>query len=576
MQGFRTLLNVILKKENFSKFIFLLFLSFLLVFLESISLVSLASLGSILSDNEILLNSIFKIDYNFNYVEILFCIVIFFTLKNIFLIIYNYSQAKFAGKLFFIQSKDLFLNFSSRSYLSKIQKKPEELIRKISSDSISAIDYLFVIFNLIKEFMLLIGIVVLLFLSNNHPVLIIFFIFSIIGIIFFRIFKNFLKKISNKFIDGQTKIISILNQTFGSLKENFIYKNHAYLEKRFDKLLYDVRNFYFYRAFIISLPRITFEITALIAIIIAAFFMFNNSSVEKEIINKISLLAVISIRLIPSFNTITTNLSMIKIYQNFFNIVQKDLQSNKFRISSKDKNLINLKSTKPTLINFEKEIKYSNVNFAYPGSKKKLFNNAKITITKKNIIGIYGASGSGKTTLIDYLIGLLDLPKNKININGKLITNKFEFENELIGYVPQDSFLLNDTIKNNIIFNRKQKKIKDSQIKLAIQLARINNFVNELPKKENTIIGHDGIFLSGGQKQRIVIARAILLKPKLLILDEATNALDKNTEKEIIEDISRIKKKMSILLITHDNDLIKKCDVVFGIKNRKISLIKKN
>lgn len=575
MQGINTLLNVILKKGNLSKFIFLLFLSFSLVFLEAISLVSLASLGSILSDNEILLNSIFKINYNFNYVEILFCIVVFFTLKNVFLIIYNYSQAKFAGKLFFIQSKELFLNFSSKSYLRKIQKKPEELIRKISSDSISAIDYLFVIFNLIKEFLLLIGIVVLLFMSNNHPVLIIFFIFSIIGIIFFRIFKNFLKKISNKFIDGQTKIISILNQTFGSLKENFIYKNHAYLEKRFDKLLYDVRNFYFYRAFIISLPRITFEVTALIAIIVAAFFMFNSSSVEKDLINKISLLAVISLRLIPSFNTITTNLSMIKIYQNFFNIVQKDLKSNKLSVSLKDKSFINSKSTKPKLINFEKKIKYSNVNFVYPGSKKKLFNSAEITITKNNIIGIYGASGSGKTTLIDYLIGLLDLPKNKININGKLITSKFEFENELIGYVPQNPFLLNDTIKNNIIFNRKQKKIKDSQIKSAIQLARINNFVNELPKKENTIIGHDGIFLSGGQKQRIVIARAILLKPKLLILDEATNALDKNTESEIIKDISRIKKKMSILLITHDSELIKKCDVVFRIKNKKISSIKK-
>ena len=99
-----------------------------------------------------------------------------------------------------------------------------------------------------------------------------------------------------------------------------------------------------------------------------------------------------------------------------------------------------------------------------------------------------------------------------------------------------------------------------------------DHFVNELPKKENTVIGHDGIFLSGGQKQRIVIARAMLFKPKILILDEATNALDKTTENEIINDISRIKKNMSIILITHDSELIKKCDVVFKIKNKKISI----
>jgi len=570
MERFKSLLNIILKKENFFKFIILFFLAFLLVFLEAISLISLASLASFLTNNEILLNTILKLNYNFSFKEILLCIAIFFSLKNIFLIIYNFLQAKFAGQLFFSQSKDLFLNFSNRSYLKKIQNKPEELIRKISSDSIAAIDYLFVVFNLIKEFMLLIGIVVLLFASNNHPVLIIFFIFLIIGLIFYKIFKSFLKKISDKFISGQTKIISILNQTFGSLKENFIYKNNSYLEKKFGKSLYDVRDFHFYKAFIIGLPRITFEFTALIMIIIVALFLFANGNVESDLINKISLLAVISLRLIPSFNTITSGLSMIKIYQNFFNIIQDDLQNDK--LLKENKNDVDLANNKPTLINFDKQLEYSNINFVYPGSKNKLFDEAKIVITRNKIIGIYGASGSGKTTLIDYLIGLLAISKNEISINDKIIKNKFEFKDNLIGYVPQNPFLLNDTIRNNIIFNRRKKRIKISQLFKAMKLAKIDQFVNKLPKKENTLVGHEGVFLSGGQKQRIVIARAILFKPKLLILDEATNALDKYTENEIINDITRIKKDMSIILITHDNELIKKCDVVFKIKNKKITI----
>lgn len=567
MQKLSILLKVILKKENFFKFSFLFFLSFLLVFLETISLVSLASLASIFTENEVLINTIFKINYDFDYKEILFCIVFFFLLKNLILVIYNFSQAKFAGKLFFTQSKNLFINFSRKTYLRKIQDRPEELIRKISSDSISAVEYLFIIFNLIKEFMLLIGITTLLFLSNNHPVLIIFSIFLIIGLTFYKIFKNFLKKISEKFINGQTKIIAILDQTFGSLKENFIYKNHNYLQKKFDDLLYDVRDFYFYRAFIISLPRITFEITALVVIIVLTFFMLANGNIEKDLVNKISLLVVIALRLIPSFNIITSNLSSIKIYQNFFNIVQKDLQSRKF-----ERDLNNMNSPKKSkLINFNNKLKYQEINFTYPGSKNKLFHHAEIEITKNKIIGIYGASGSGKTTLVDYLIGLLKLPKNKIYINGDLVQNQFEFEENLIGYVPQNPFLLNDTVKNNIIFNRKKKNISNSQISNAMNLARIKNFVNTLSKKENTIIGHDGIFLSGGQKQRIIIARAILLKPKLLILDEATNALDKNTEKEILNDISKIKKNMSIILITHDKELLNRCDIVFKIKNKKLN-----
>ena len=150
--------------------------------------------------------------------------------------------------------------------------------------------------------------------------------------------------------------------------------------------------------------------------------------------------------------------------------------------------------------------------------------------------------------------------------------NKKSYENINIGYVPQDTYISDDTIEENIGFNINKKDIDPTKIKEAIKSSNLDDFINNLPEKVNTYIGEDGVRISGGQKQRIGLARALYDDPNLLILDEATSALDNETEASIINEITKLKKDKIIIMIAHRLNTLKNCDKIITVKDKKIYL----
>jgi len=186
------------------------------------------------------------------------------------------------------------------------------------------------------------------------------------------------------------------------------------------------------------------------------------------------------------------------------------------------------------------------------------------------LIGIKGPSGSGKSTLADILLGLLSSTEGKV-----LVDNRDIFENLLswqkkASYVPQSIFLTDDKLSRNIALGIEDEKIDKKKLEEAVLAVELDGFVNSLPSGLDTIVGERGSRLSGGQKQRIGLARALYNNPRLLVLDETTNSLDKETEKKIIETILKIKDDKTIIFISHDKEVLKNCDLVYTINNKKV------
>ena len=220
-------------------------------------------------------------------------------------------------------------------------------------------------------------------------------------------------------------------------------------------------------------------------------------------------------------------------------------------------------SSKPDLGN----ISFQDISFSF--GEKKIFDNFNLEIEKNSILGVTGESGSGKSTLINILIGLLEPKKGKILFNGIDIRNFINDWQKSLGYVSQNIFLLDASLKENIAFGVPEEKIDYNQLDKAIKYANLDSLVKNLKDGFNTNIGEKGSKISGGQIQRIAIARELYRSPSVLILDEATTGLDYDNEKQIFDSISELKNKMIIIIVSHNKDTLNICDRLLDL-NKKI------
>ena len=219
-------------------------------------------------------------------------------------------------------------------------------------------------------------------------------------------------------------------------------------------------------------------------------------------------------------------------------------------------------------LGFNKKISLNHIYYHYPNASRTALKDINLSIPVLNTVGLVGTTGSGKTTIADIILSLLEAQQGTLKVDG-IVLNKHNQKawQRSIGYVPQQIFLLDDSIKRNIAFGINEKFIDDEKVMNAIETAQLSEFVDTLPKGLNTRVGERGSLISGGQLQRIAIARALYNEPDLIVMDEATSALDEETEKSLMNAILTIKGTKTILIISHRNSTIHGCDREINLNN---------
>jgi ATP-binding cassette, subfamily B, bacterial PglK len=219
---------------------------------------------------------------------------------------------------------------------------------------------------------------------------------------------------------------------------------------------------------------------------------------------------------------------------------------------------------------FERELRLEEVTFQYPTRDEPALRDVAFAIKARESFGIVGPTGSGKSTLLDVALGMLEPASGTISIDGRALSQLRDAWQRSIGYVPQDVYLVDDTLRANVALGWYGDEIDDVRVHEAVHLAGLDDVVAGLPNGVETIVGERGVRLSGGQRQRVGLARALYTRPTVLVLDEATSNLDQATEHRIVDTLAELRGGVTMIVVTHRQASVRHCDRLLYLERGRV------
>jgi ATP-binding cassette, subfamily B, bacterial PglK len=565
------LINLFKLLSNKKKIFFFLFILSFSIFsildVFGLYLLSYGISGIIDKDNiyklfNILSNNNIKVFDKWLLTDFYLFILLFFFIKNILLYSFYFLQAFFISNVSSDISSKLFKKFLQIDYLKFIKIDVAESSKNLTNDISRSIQLINIINIIIKEVILLLLIILIIFLLNIYFFISAIFLIITLLLIFKLFYSNKLNNLGMQHQHYVSKQIKRILDSFNLFIDIKLYKlvdffYSKYKEESYKKELTEQK-----LNLIINIPRLVIEV--FIVLLLYLFILL--FAVDKIInsISELSLLILLSLRTIPSIISLNRAFFDLKFSSPSLNILL--MKFNEINnIKKKNEKNLNIKN----IFNFKEKIVFKNVSFGYKKNNN-IISNINLTIKKNDKIGIFGKSGDGKTTLMLLLLGFIRPTKGKILIDGfNLNKIAHEWRNQ-ISFAPQDTFLINDTLIENIAFTNVISKSDIMRFKLSLNLSECNEFLNK--KYKNIIVDEKGLNFSGGQRKRIGLARAIYKKADLYIFDEPTSFLDDKTSINILKNLKLFLLNKSAIFVTHNKKLLEFCTKKYYLKNGKLYL----
>lgn len=540
---------IIDKNYRKNNFLFVLFLSITsLLEILSISII-FPSLTIILETDRLkdfeFINAYLPKIYEISKIDLLIYFIIVFAflnfIKSCFLIFFSFWRNNLVTSYENKIGLNLYKKYLGLPYIDFISTNSAILSKNIVIETRKAKQSYDAFMKLINEIIIISSIILVLIIFEPYVSTIVILFFGFVGFTMLFLLKPKLVDIGKKQVLFAEKLFQNLNEGFGLFKEIKIRENYNFFIKNFNPNYYGVLNSLKLNAIISECVKIFLEFITILFFCGVIYFLAMQLSDLKSLIPTLSLFGAAAYKFLPALSRLIGYNQLIQSNQYALNLILKDFNKLENNYLSKDDY---------STLNFNRDIEFKNVSFKYKNSNF-IIKNLSFKIKKFDFICLIGKSGEGKTTLIDLIAGIIEPTKGKILVDGKKIKSNNNWKKS-IGYIPQNIYLFDESIKDNILLERIYNQVNLNKV---LNLSQLKDLIKN--KGLNYKVGEKGSRLSGGQAQRVGIARSLYNFPTLLICDEISSSLDEINEKKIMNSLSSLRNKLTLICITHNPNAFK-------------------
>lgn len=600
MQNIKTLIRMfrqlldILDKEQRKKSVFLLLLFFVSAILETLGVSAIIPFVlALMSPDELMKYAVVqKIANTFginsgNGLLLLIAVgvVIVYVVKDGIILAANYFQLRFRNGMERDLSTLMLKSYLNRDYMYFVETNSGDMMRGVNEDIINVAQVIDSFSSLFAETLTCVLLGAFLIYLDPLFALGLLCLALLTALVIVLVFKKRNAECGRQCREAFAKRYQYLQQPLNGYKEISVTQRKQYFVDQFQAEADRACRYNTQYLFLCKLPNRMIETVFIsgLVLLVCLITSHGNEGATQQFVTVLGAVAVAAVRILPAISNVIgsinglvyNRLSLEETYNNISiarkneaDRAEREMQEMKRGLAGKADKMPDEKNR----ISFQQELTVRGVTWKYPEGKRNVLEDVSLTIEKGDAVAFIGESGAGKTTLADVILGLLHPQHGEVQMDGVNIFSIPKQWAKTIGFVPQNVFLIDDTVRHNVAFGIYEDEIDEDKIIHALKSAQIYEFIKSLPQGLDTVVGEAGVKFSGGQRQRLAIARALYDNPDILVLDEATSALDNETESAVMQAIDALKGMKTLIIIAHRLSTIQNCNKVYEVKDGRAVL----